>query len=171
MTKYLFIESRDPFESRDTRFVEETATALKQRGHEVTVFLVQNGVLAARKNGRENYLNRLANAGIVLMADEFSLCERCIHTAEVSSGIQQLNIDALVDALIQVNTKAAPRIFSRWPRSRPTRWLFQRSNVSDKLQFVVLVISLPRWGRAAVGACARYSLSPGLSPRWKRGNC
>ena len=105
MTKYLFIESRDPFESRDVRFVEETATALKQRGHEVTVFLVQNGVLAARKNGSENYLNRLANAGVILMADEFSLCERGIQTAEVGTGIQQSNMEALVDALVQANTK------------------------------------------------------------------
>ncbi len=50
MTNYMFIESRDPFESRDTRFVEETATALKGRGHKVTVFFVQNGVLTARRN-------------------------------------------------------------------------------------------------------------------------
>ncbi len=106
MTKYLFIESRDPFESRDVRFVEETATALKQRGHQVTVFLVQNGVLAARKNGHETYLSRLANAGVILMADEFSLCERGIQTTEVNTGIQQSNIEALVDALVQAETKA-----------------------------------------------------------------
>ena len=50
MTGYLFIETRDPFESRDTQFDEETASAVKERGHEVTVFLVQNGVLASRKS-------------------------------------------------------------------------------------------------------------------------
>ena len=106
MTKYLFIESRDPFESRDVRFVEETASALKQRGHEVTVFLVQNGVLAVRRNGVENYLDRLANAGITLLADDFSLCERGIQTAEISTGIEQSSIEALVDALVQTDTKA-----------------------------------------------------------------
>ena len=106
MTKYLFIESRDPFESRDTRFVEETATALKQRGHEVTVFLVQNGVLAARKNGRDSYVGRLAGAGVTLLADDFSLCERGIQTAELSTGIQQSSIDSLVAALVQADTKA-----------------------------------------------------------------
>jgi len=52
MTRYVFIESRDPFESRDARFVVETATALKRRGDEVTVFLVQNEVLAARRDAR-----------------------------------------------------------------------------------------------------------------------
>ena len=106
MNRYLFIESRDPFESRDTQFVEETATALKQRGHDVTVFLVQNGVLAARQNGHENYLARLAGNGVALLADDFSLRERGIQTAELVPGIQQSNIETLVDALIQENTKA-----------------------------------------------------------------
>ena len=105
MTKYLFIESRDPFESRDVRFVEETAAALKQRGHEVTVFLVQNGVLAVRRNGVESYLDRLANAGITLLADDFSLCERGIQTAEVTTGIQQSSIEALVEMLVQENSR------------------------------------------------------------------
>src|SRR2546421_12918607 len=106
MSRYLFIESRDAFESRDTLFVEETAAALKQRGHDVIVFLVQNGVLAARKNGSENYLGRLAGAGVTMMADDFSLRERGIQTAELTAGIQQSNIEALVDALVQESTKA-----------------------------------------------------------------
>ena len=106
MTNYLFIESRDPFESRDTEFLEQTATALKQRGHEVTVFLVQNGVLAVRKNGRENYLGRLAGAGVTLMADDFSLCERGIQPAELQPGIQPSSIEVLVAMLVQENAKA-----------------------------------------------------------------
>jgi sulfur relay (sulfurtransferase) complex TusBCD TusD component (DsrE family) len=105
MTNYLFIESRDPFESRDTEFLEQTATALKQRGHEVTVFLVQNGVLAVRKNGRENYLGRLAGAGVTLMADDFSLCERGIQPAELQPGIQPSSIEVLVAMLVQENAK------------------------------------------------------------------
>src|ERR1051325_1292680 len=50
MTRYVFIQSRDPFEARDPQFLEETAIAVTERGHEVTVFLVQNGVLAARQS-------------------------------------------------------------------------------------------------------------------------
>ncbi|HZE69729.1 MAG TPA: DsrE family protein [Pyrinomonadaceae bacterium] len=103
MTRYLFIESRDPFESRDT-FIEDTATALKQRGHDVTVFLIQNGVLAARKNAQR--LGRLSQAGITLLVDDFSLCERGIQPAELTSGIQQATVDTLVEALVNENTKA-----------------------------------------------------------------
>jgi sulfur relay (sulfurtransferase) complex TusBCD TusD component (DsrE family) len=106
MTNYLFIETRDPFASRDTEFLERTAIALKQRGHGVTVFLVQNGVLAARKNGCDAYLSRLASAGVTLQADDFSLRERGIQAAELQPSIQPSEIETLVDALLEENTKA-----------------------------------------------------------------
>ena len=105
MSKYIFIESRDPFESRDT-FVRETASALNQRGHEVTVFLVQNGVLATRKQAQNSYLAQLSSTGVTLLADDFSLCERGIQPAELHPGIKPATIEALVDLLVQENTKA-----------------------------------------------------------------
>ena len=106
MTNYVFIETRDPFESHDVRFVEETAAALKKRGHEVTVFLVQNGVLAARRNTPGSYLERLTEAGVNLVADDFSLGERGIQPSGLRPGIRASNIEALVDALLKENTKA-----------------------------------------------------------------
>jgi len=105
MTHYLFIECRDPFESKDVQFVAENAAALKQRDNEVTVFLVQNGVLAARRNARGSHLRALPKAGIRLLADDFSLLERGIEAAELLPGIQQSNIDALVDILARDNTR------------------------------------------------------------------
>ena len=104
MARYVFIESRDPFESRDTQFVEETAIALHERGHEVTVFLVQNGVLAARNSVRR--LVRLAEAGVTLLADDLSLRERGITAEELATDVRESGIEALVDALVQENTKA-----------------------------------------------------------------
>ena len=106
MSNYIVIESRDSFESRDTSFVEETATALKQRGNEVTVFLVQNGVLATRLNAPNSYLARLTQAGVKLQADDFSLCERGIQSSELHPGVRPSSIEELVDALLQENTKA-----------------------------------------------------------------
>jgi len=104
MTNYVFIESRDPFDSRDTHFVEETAIAIKERGHEVTVFLVQNGVLAARE--RAGRLGRLAEAGVTLLADDVSLRERGIRPEELAPGVQESAIDQLVDAIAREDTKA-----------------------------------------------------------------
>ena len=104
MSRYVFIESRDPFESRDTRFIEETAVWVKERGHEVTVFLVQNGVLSARTSAQR--LGRLAEAGVTVLADDLSLRERGIKTGELAPGIREAGIEALVDAIVQENTKA-----------------------------------------------------------------
>jgi sulfur transfer complex TusBCD TusB component (DsrH family) len=104
MTRYIFIESRDPFESRDTQFLEDTAIAVRERGHDVTVFLVQNGVLAARESARR--LGRLTEAGVTLLADDLSLRERGIKADELAPSIRESGIDALVDALVQDNTKA-----------------------------------------------------------------
>ena len=106
MTNYIFIESRDPFESRDTRFVEETAAALKQRANQVTVFLVQNGVLACRRKADDPYLGRLVKTGVTLLADDFSLCERGIRGEELVHGVRPSSIEFLVEALVQANTKA-----------------------------------------------------------------
>ena len=106
MSNYVFIESRDPFESRDIQFVVEVTTQLKQRGSEVTVFLVQNGVLGARQNARGSHLPQLHEAGVRLLADDFSLRERGIQSTELVSEIHESNVDALVDLLIQANTKA-----------------------------------------------------------------
>jgi len=103
MSTYVFIESRDPFESRD-EFIEETALAVKDRGHDVTVFLVQNGVLAARRSAKR--FNRLVQAGVTLLADDLSLHERGIKTDELMSGIQPTAIDELVERIVKEKTKA-----------------------------------------------------------------
>ena len=66
---------------------------------------MQNGVLAARERARNSPLPQLAKAGVTLLADDFSLRERGISAAELSSGIKESSIDALLDAIVQENTK------------------------------------------------------------------
>ena len=106
MTNYIFIESRDPFESRDTRFIEETAAGLKRGGNNVTVFLVQNAVLACRRKADDSYVASLIKAGVTLLADDFSLNERGIRSEQLVQGVERSSIEALTDALVQTNTKA-----------------------------------------------------------------
>jgi len=102
---YVLIESRDPFDSADSRFVPETATALRVRGRAVTVYLVQNGVLASRAGARGSELPRLAQAGVTVLADDFSLRERGIEAGEMVSGVREASIDALVDLIMRPGTK------------------------------------------------------------------
>lgn len=54
MAKYLLIQSRDPFESNDVAYFYELAAGLAREGSDVMLFLVQNGVLAARRSSRSD---------------------------------------------------------------------------------------------------------------------
>jgi hypothetical protein len=104
--RYVFIESRDPFDSPDTGFVADTAAALAARGRAVTVYLVQNGVLATRAGARGSQVPRLAGTGVRVLADDFSLVERGIDPAELPAGVAAAPIGALVDLVVQPDTKA-----------------------------------------------------------------
>jgi predicted peroxiredoxin len=103
--QYVFIESRDPFDSADTGFVADTAAALRARGRAVTVFLVQNGVLATRAGARGSHVPRLTGAGVRVLADDFSLRERGIEPEELSGGVTAASIGTLVDLVVQPDTK------------------------------------------------------------------
>jgi intracellular sulfur oxidation DsrE/DsrF family protein len=104
--RYVFVESRDPFDSADTGFVADAATGLRQRGNPVTVFLVQNGVLTTRTGARGSQIPRLTAAGVTVLADDFSLRERGIEPPELAAGVRAAPIEALVDLLTETGTKA-----------------------------------------------------------------
>jgi len=106
VSNYVFIESRDPFDSPDCSFLADTAAALKNRGNTVTVFLVQNAVLGARKQAHKSVLPQLLESGVTILADDFSLRERGIQSDECQSAIKTASIDQLVDLIVQENTKA-----------------------------------------------------------------
>lgn len=106
MSNYVFIESRDPFDSSDTAFLADTAVSLKKRGNNVTVFLVQNGVLGARKQSRKSQLPQMLESGVTVLADDFSLRERGIQSDECQPAIKTASIEQLVDLIVQDNTKA-----------------------------------------------------------------
>jgi sulfur relay (sulfurtransferase) DsrF/TusC family protein len=96
---YLFIESRDPWESTDTRTFHETAIALA-RSRPVTVFFVQNGVLAARAGATATGLDELKRAGIEVLADDFSLRERGI-SERIDPRVKASPLDAVIDQLAE----------------------------------------------------------------------
>jgi predicted peroxiredoxin len=99
MASYLLIESRDPFDSVDTAFVADVAKGLKDGGNDVTVFLVQNGVLPARRGARSRTLSALSRAGVTVLADEFSLRERGIKKGKLVKGVKAAPLDVVVDAM------------------------------------------------------------------------
>jgi intracellular sulfur oxidation DsrE/DsrF family protein len=98
MAKYLLIESRDPFEVNDVLYYYDLADELAKDG-EVTLFLVQNGVLPARRSARSKRLTELAKAGVRVLADDFSLRERGIRPDRLAEGVSAAPLDVVIDQL------------------------------------------------------------------------
>ncbi len=100
MARYLLVESRDPFEFLDVLGFFQLAADLAREGNAVRVFLVQNGVLPARKGAAAgDAVGDLVRTGIEVLADEFSLRERGIGPERLAEGIQPAALDVVLDGL------------------------------------------------------------------------
>ena len=99
MANYLLIESRDQFESADIGFCHDLAQRLAAAGDRVTLFLVQNGVLPARTGTAAAGFAALAQAGVEILADDFSLRERGIAADRLQPGIKPAVLDVVIDRL------------------------------------------------------------------------
>jgi sulfur relay (sulfurtransferase) complex TusBCD TusD component (DsrE family) len=96
VTSYLLFESQEPFESAEVPRHYELAAHLKRHGNQVTLFLVQNGVTAARRSARSDALAHLVDAGVEILADNFSLKERGIAVSHLAAGVKAATLDDAV---------------------------------------------------------------------------
>lgn len=101
MANYLLIQSRDPFEYNEVTRDFELAASLAKEGNTVTLFLVQNGVLPARKNAKGSGLEDVVTSGVEVLSDEFSLRERGIHHDDLAAGVKAASLDSVVDQLAE----------------------------------------------------------------------
>ena len=99
MTKYFLIESRSPYDAKEVGNNYQLASDLAKAGNEVTLFLVENGVLATRKSSASNDLANLKQ--VKLLADDFSLRERAIEPSELEIAVEATGIGAIVDAMCE----------------------------------------------------------------------
>jgi predicted peroxiredoxin len=101
MSKYMIIESRDPFDSNDAAFTYELARGLAKAGHEVAILLVQNGVLPARRGATADGLAAVVSAGVRVLADEFSLRERGIPNERLAAGVNAAPLSVVIDHMAE----------------------------------------------------------------------
>jgi sulfur relay (sulfurtransferase) complex TusBCD TusD component (DsrE family) len=99
MSKYVLIQSKSPWESGDVGWFYALARELGNAGGEVTLFLVQNGVMAARAGAKDAGFDRLLGDKVRVLADDFSLRERAIDRSALKSGVKPGPIDEVVDLL------------------------------------------------------------------------
>ena len=104
MSKYLFIETRDPFEHNDATQTWNLAESLANKGHDVAFYLVQNGVLAVRMGAK---INTLTDTELVnVYADDISLRERGVSVEHMLGGVTVSSVDTLIDLTMEDGRKA-----------------------------------------------------------------
>ncbi len=101
MAKYLLIESRDPLAWHDAWYFFDLAASLARAENQVTLFLVQNGVLAARAGSHVASFEGLVKAGVEVLADGFSLRERGLPESRLATGVTASSLDVVVDRLAE----------------------------------------------------------------------
>lgn len=101
MAKYLLLESRDPFENNIVARQYDLAVNLVKEGNQVTLFLVQNGVLPARPGSCSSLLTDTARAGVEVLADDFSLRERGIGATQLAEGVKAAPLSVVIDQLAE----------------------------------------------------------------------
>ena len=99
MGKYVLIQSKSPWESGDVGHFYGLARELGKTGSEVTFYLVQNGVMAARTGARDAAFDQLLAERVRVVADDFSLRERAIDRSALKQGVKPGPIDEVVDLL------------------------------------------------------------------------
>lgn len=99
MNRYLILESQDPLVSRDTEWSTDLATSLARQGSDVTLYLIQNGVLTARKDYEHGRLDATIAAGVEVLADVFSLRERGIDGDRMRDSVRASLLDVVVEQM------------------------------------------------------------------------
>jgi predicted peroxiredoxin len=101
MASYLLIESRDTFGTGEFVFSYDLARRLAGDGNQVTLFLVQNGVMPARAGALAPNFSELVQTGVEILADDFSLRERAISTDRLQPGVKVSPLDLVIDRLAE----------------------------------------------------------------------
>ena len=101
MAEYLLLESRDPFASNEVAYYYDLASSLAREGNTVTLMLIQNGVLPARRSAASEKLSAVAASGVEVLADEYSLRERGIRAEQLHEDVKPTSLDVVIDHLAQ----------------------------------------------------------------------
>ena len=106
MAQYLLIESKNPLDGGAHSF--ELAKQLRELRHNVTIYLIQDAVFAARKRfeAGEKLLAEAKSHALTLLADEVSLRQRGVTKERLSEAVRVSNMGELVDLVMEKSDKA-----------------------------------------------------------------
>ena len=106
MAKYLLIETKSPLEGG--RYAFDLGKQLRDLRHDVTIYLLQDAVFAARTSfaAGSDLLQEAEKSGLTVLADSVSLRQRGVVGDRVAKRVRTSDIDELVDLLMERSDKA-----------------------------------------------------------------
>lgn len=106
MSSYLLVETKSPLDGGEYAF--DLGTQLRELKHEVTIYLLQDAVFAARRSFRAGaaLLERAEDSGLRVLADAVSARQRGIVGDRVAKGVTVSDMGDMVDLLMERADKA-----------------------------------------------------------------
>ncbi len=99
MTKLLMVLSKDPYTTETPDLVLDIGLNAKDKGNDVSLYLVEDGVTAARKSEFGNKLVAAHKKGIKIYADAKAVLSRAL-TNKLVGGVEIKEIGTLLDFIM-----------------------------------------------------------------------
>ncbi len=107
MTNLLLVLSKDPYTTEIPNLVLDIGLNAKAKnGNKVSLYLVEDGVTAARKSEFGNKLLDAKKKGIRILADDKAVQSRGLN-GNLIPGVEIKEIGTLLDHIVEDNTKVA----------------------------------------------------------------
>lgn len=100
MTNLLLVLSKDPYTTETPDLVLDIGLNAKEKGNNVSLYLVEDGVTAARKSEFGNKLSASQKKGIKIYADDKAVLSRAL-TNKIIGGVEIKEIGTLLDYVME----------------------------------------------------------------------
>lgn len=100
MTNLLIVLSKDPYTTETSDLVLDIGTNAKEKGNDVSIYLVEDGVTAARKSEFGNKLAAAQEKGMKVFADDKAVLSRSL-TNKIIGGVEIKEISTLLDYIME----------------------------------------------------------------------
>jgi sulfur relay protein TusB/DsrH len=106
VSKYILIETKSPLDGGSYAF--EVGQQLKALRHDVTIYLLQDGVHAVRRTFKtgQQLVADAERSGLKVLVDSVSARQRGIVGERVAKGVSVSDMGALVDLVMEQADKA-----------------------------------------------------------------
>lgn len=100
MTNLLLVLSKDPYTTETPELVLDIGRNAREKGNDVSLYLIEDGITAARKSEFGNKLAAAQKKGIKIFADDKAVLSRSL-TGKLIEDVEIKEISTLLDFIME----------------------------------------------------------------------